>query len=177
MEVVLDGLVLGSQFARVHRLNEGNGSKDAVEAVAHDRGQMEISFTSLLLDDAVDHVLGRSEENLTLKESLQVLVVALHLHEVNAHVFLSLGMIVESSEHLTEISHVDTSLMEEVSQGLGINRDSFLLFQVIDHVRDRLVGDKSGQALDIILFGFDLSCGHIELAALLVDIGVEAVLG
>ena len=102
---------------------------------------MEITFSSFLLDHAVDDVLDTTDVDLAFQERLHVLVLALHLHEVDAHVLSSFGVFIDSSEDLAEVAHVDTPFMQEVFQTLGIDRDSFLLLQVLDEVRDRLLSD------------------------------------
>lgn len=79
---------------------------------------MEVTLATLLLNQAIDHVLGTANEDLTLQQRLHVLVLALHLHEVNAHVLLSFGVFADSGKNFAEVAHVDTPFMQEVFQAL-----------------------------------------------------------
>ena len=138
---------------------------------------MEIAFSSFLLDHAVDDVLDTTDVDLAFQERLHVLVLALHLHEVDAHVLSSFGVFIDSSKNLAEVAHVDTPFMQEVFQTLGIDRDSLLLLQVLDQVRDRLLSDVGRQFCDVLFLSFKLFCSHVQLNILLEDISVKAVFG
>ena len=79
LEAVLDGFILRLHLTLVHGIDERHRGEEAIEAVADHLRQVQVSLTLLLLDDAVDHVFGRAEENLTLQHHFNVLETSHHL--------------------------------------------------------------------------------------------------
>ena len=69
-------------------------------------------------------------------------VLPLHLEQMHVHVLLRLGNRIESGEHLAKVAHVDASLVKEVFEALRVNRDAFLLFQILDTVWNSLLGNE-----------------------------------
>ena len=69
-------------------------------------------------------------------------VLSLHLEQMHVHVLLRLWNGIESGKHLAEVAHVDASLVKEVFEALGINRDTFLLFQILDTVWNSLLDNE-----------------------------------
>ena len=104
--------------------------------------------------------------------------LAEHLQHVNTHVsFLRLRLLSEHSECFSQVSHVDTPFVEEVFQALRVDRDAFLLLQILNQVRNGFIIDERSQALNILLFFGKLFSRHVQMSVLLEDIDIERVFG
>jgi len=111
LEVVLECFIYRPDLTIVHRLDERNRCQDAVKAVGNDLCQMEITFPTFLLNHAIDDMLSTAQENLSLQQSLNVPIFALHLQKMYAHVLGSFGMFIEKRNNFTEITHINTPFM------------------------------------------------------------------
>ena len=92
---------------------------------------------------------------------------------MHIHVLRGLWMLVKLAVDFAKIPHVDATLMEEFGQALRVNRDTFLLLELIDHVRNGFFIDVSCKLLDVVFFLFQFSLSHVQLSILFEDVRVE----
>ena len=82
-------------------------------------------------------------------------------------------MLVKLAVYFAKIPHVDATLMEEFSQALRVNRDTFLLLQLINHVRNGFLIDVSCKLFNVVLLLFQFSFSHVQLGVLLENVRVK----
>ena len=96
---------------------EERRSKQAVEKVTDDLVEVELTFSAIFFQNSVEHVLGTTQDNLANEQCLDMVKAAVHLDTwqifVLFEVFLNLWKLLND---LAEVSHVKTSLVEEICQ-------------------------------------------------------------
>ena len=80
-----------------------------------DLAHVKVALTPLFSDYSVDGVLGTANYNLLLKQGFNVSEFTPSLKLVKGHIgILSFWLTVHPLQHLAKVSHINTSLVEEV---------------------------------------------------------------